>query len=175
MFGELGGDMLATIFEMSYFLWTVLAFALIILSFFLLFIWNIHWKQKRMRVLGLLFGMPRRNILWLSQAMIREALIISVVVFHLNMNAAFLSCFAGLVIIGLISYRGGATKIIFDVLNGAAVAAALIVTNILWVFLHEVRSDTSILVIYILISVFVSVYNLYFGVKDLGDLLERDI
>jgi hypothetical protein len=38
-----------------------------------------------------------------------------------------------------------------------------------------VRYDVSILVIYILISVFVSVYNLYFGVKDLGDLFERDV
>ncbi|MDR2420721.1 MAG: hypothetical protein LBD49_01270 [Oscillospiraceae bacterium] len=175
MMARLGGDMLATVFEMSYFLWTALAFALIVMSFFLLFIWNVNWKQRRMRALSLLFGMPPRYMLWIAQAMVREAFIISVVVFRLNMNAAFLMFFTGLVLIGLFARGGGFGKALFDLVNSAAIAAALIVTNILWVFLNEIRNDVSILVIYILISVFVSVYNLYFGIKDLGDLFERDV
>jgi hypothetical protein len=175
MLSRIGADMLSAIFDMSYFLWTALGFALIILSFFLLFIWNINWKQRRMRALGLLFSMSRRRLLWMAQTILREAFIISVVVFRLQMNAALISFFAGLVIIGLLTSGGKPMKLVFDLLNGAAMAAALIVTNILWAFMLEVRYDVSILVIYILISVFVSLYALYFGVKDLGDLLERDI
>jgi hypothetical protein len=158
---------------MSWFLWFAVGVGVIIFAFVLLLSGNVNWGLKRMKVLGLLFGMPNRDVLWLAQAILREAFIVSVVVFHLRMDSAFIACFAGFVLIGALSYRGQPLKIVFDVINGAAMGAALLATNVMWGFLNEVRSDRSILLIYILLSVFVAVYSLYFIIKDLGDLFER--
>jgi hypothetical protein len=165
--------MISTVFDMSWFLWFAVGVGVIIFAFIILLTGNVNWGQKRMKVLGMLFGMRNRDVLWLTQSILRETLIVSVAVFHLRMDVAFITCFAGFVIIGALAYRGQPMKILFDVINGAAMGAALLATNVMWGFLNEVRSDKSILLIYILLSIFVSVYSLYFIIKDLGDLFER--
>lgn len=173
MLSRLGNQLLATVFELSDFLWLSLAATVALLVILLVATGGgVDWGRGRMRFLGLLFGLRSADALWVSQAIVKELFIISVTVFHIEMSVPYLAFYAGLFAIGLVTYRRGAMKLVTELVNGIVTAAALIVTNVMWSFLMEVRSDWAILTVYILMSVFVAVYNLYVTVKDMGDLFE---
>lgn len=173
MLSKLGDQILATVLEMSKFLLLSLAVSIVLLIALLIATRGTDGRSKRMRVLGLLFGLGRSGALWMSQAIVKELFIISVAVFHIEVTAHVIAFYGGLLIVGLAAYRRTAVRFIAELVNGAVTVAALIGINAMWVFITDVRSDPAILTVYILMSVFAAVYNLYVTAKDMGDLLER--
>jgi hypothetical protein len=167
--------MLAAVLAMQDFLWAALAVAVLLTLGLVLGTGNVDWKKRRMKVLGLLFGLRSVDALWISSAVIRVVFVISVVLFHIEMSLPFLVFYAAVFLLGLLTLRRSPSKYIVEIVSGVVTGAALVVTNIMWSFLMEVRSDTAILIVYILLSVFMALYTLYVSVKDLGDLFERRI
>ncbi|MDR1329997.1 MAG: hypothetical protein LBK23_10390 [Oscillospiraceae bacterium] len=172
MLSGLGYQMLSTVFALSDFLWLSLAAVVALLVLLFVLTGGEKRGRARLRVLGLLAGLRSPDALWLSQALIRELFIISIVVFHIEMTAPFLAFYGGLFLLGLVTHRRRIAKLAAELVSGVVTAAALVVTNVMWGFLMEVRSDTAILIVYILLSLFIAVYNLYATVKDMGDLFE---
>jgi hypothetical protein len=158
-------------------LWeTVLLAAVVAVLLFLLtlvFTKHMGWRKKRAFVFGMLYGMTDRERLWLSGQIVRQICIVSTVCFGVRPGVPHMILFAGLFLIEAAAPPfAGPGRLCFSFANNAVVFGALFVGAMLYGFLRDVRGDARILLIYVLMGLFVSLYALYFTLRDLSVLIE---
>jgi hypothetical protein len=159
-------------------LWEIALFAaavaalLFILS--VVFTKDMSWHKKRASVFGMLYGMKDRERVWLSGQISRQIFVTAVVCLGIRPGLPHMLLYAGIFAIEAFSLPFPSLgRLLFSFVNNAVIFGAVLVTDMLYGFLHEVRDDNRILLIFVLMALFVVLYTLYFTLRDLSGLLER--
>ncbi len=164
-------DILSVILEFKYLILFTLAAGIVLGVVGLLLNRNLSWEDRRLKFLGVFMNLNRKNILWLSVAMLRCFFLLSMIVFCVDIITAHIYFFVLLCIAyNILNLR--VTRLLFDILNSAVQFSALLVGNILVGFMYEVRFDWRTMTVYVLLALFISVYSVYFLLYDVCRLLE---
>jgi hypothetical protein len=151
-----------------------MAFAALLFALTIAFTKNIGWRKKRVRFVGLLFGMSGPELLWLSDRLCRQIIIVSILCLGISPGPAHILLFVGLFLVeAAMPPSFGPGRLLFAFVNNAVIFCALLVTGMLADFLRDVRGDARILLVYVLTALFVILYSLYFTLRDVSGLLER--
>jgi hypothetical protein len=132
------------------------------------------WRKKRALVFGMLYGMTDRERIWLSGQISRQIFVVAVVCLGIRTGLPHMLLYAGMFAVEAFSLPFPSPgRLLFSLLNNTVIFGAVLVTDMLYGFLRDVRDDNRILLIYVLMSLFVVLYALYFALRDLSGLLER--
>ncbi len=131
---------------------------------------NLQWHQKRIKFLGLFINLHTGEILWLCVAFLRCFFVISAAAFCVEIETAHIYLFVILCLLyNILHFRVGG--LLFDLLNSVIIFVALLVGNILIGFLQEIRFDWRTMAVYVLLTLFISVYSAYFLLRDVSRLV----
>ena len=145
--------------------------AVVLLILLLLLSGRVGWQRKRMKVLGMLYGSTNSDLRWIALQIVRFCFILSIILFGISMQKIPYAIFYLLMtLIAPAFYYRSPMKVAFDLLNAGVIYVSLLVVNLLYGFSREVR-DEKVLVIYVLLSIFVLLYTLFFICRDLLDML----
>lgn len=136
---------------------------------------NVWVTNKRFRFLGLFFGLGTKETLRIACSWLKFVFVIVFLVGFTKLEAVQYIMF---LIPGLILAvtEPGVTKKLVGLFWLVLQGAALMATNLICGFYTEMHGSTPLLVLYILMGIFVSLFSLYFLWTEIANVsVERDI
>jgi hypothetical protein len=127
-----------------------------------------------MKFFGIFYGLGTRDHLWMSASFLRLAFIVAVVVFTVRMELMHLVLYAAAAA-ACVTLVCGLKSSVVELVNSAAVYAALMTLNIIYGYYNDVDGSPHLMAIYCLLGLFVFLYTLYFFIRGIGDLMIRKI
>ena len=137
---------------------------------FSVFAGNITWKSRSMRIFGVFMGLNVREMLWLSVGAVRILFVLCACAFTIRLGTAHMAFFVALLMLSVITFFEF-PRVLIEVVNSVAVYAALISLGILIGYFRDINNNPMIFVIYILLSIFVVLYSVYFYMRGISDLV----
>lgn len=141
--------------------------------FFILFSYfagNLTWKSRSTRLLGVFMGLDIREMLWLSVGAVRILFVFCVCVFAIRLGTAHAAFYVVLFLLSVISFFEF-PRVLIELVNSVAVYAALIALGILLGYYRDINNEPMIFLIYVLLSMFVVLYSVYFYMRGISDLI----
>jgi hypothetical protein len=167
-------DFVAAAAALSDFIVAALLAAALLFAATHIFTGRVTWRKKRVLFVGMLCGMKDKELVWLSGQLLRLLLVTAVPCLGLGLGIPHMLLFAGLFAIEAASLPfAGAGKLLFSLASNVVIFGAVLVADMLYGFMRDVRGDHRILLVYALTSLFVVIYSLYFTLRDLCELTER--
>ncbi len=137
-----------------------------------LFCEKTEWNQKRLKFLGLFINLETLKLVWLCSALLRCLFVISIMVFCTEIEVAQIYLFVLLCLVyNLLYFR--VFHLLFDLFNSVIIFIALLSGNILFGYLQEIIFDWRTLTVYILLTIFIIIYSLYFFMRDVNSLISE--
>ena len=167
-------DKLLTAFLLMRPQWIIaLALVFVLSVVFLLCCRNFSWRSRRMSVYGLLVNLPDRDILRLAVSVARLCYAAGVAFSFSELQLPhYLMLLLLCLPFDLIRFHP--LRLLFSVVNGVLLAAALFAGDMLISYIREVRPEPGIFAIYILLALFIVLYAVYLTMRDVQQLaLER--
>jgi hypothetical protein len=132
------------------------------------------WGRRRMKFFGIFFGLRTGDTLWLSAGLLRIAFVVGIVMSAARLetiHTVFYIAVSGLSIAFIAGFAGS----LLDLVNTVVAYAALVVLGIIHGYYRDISGDPSLMAIYWLLGIFVTLYLLYFYIRGVGNLLLRRI
>jgi hypothetical protein len=167
--------LLQTLLDFWWLVLIVLPLGLVMLPVGLVMGEHLTWRQRRMKIFGIFYGLNRRETLWLAAGLLRLLFILVVVVFTqritgLGFTAFYLALF---LLYALLFFSP--KRAFLDLVNSAVIYIALVVGSVLIGYFRDVNGDARTLVVYVLLSVFVVLYVAYYYAKGISELMQHKI
>lgn len=164
-------SLLNALYELKELLIICIAGGVVFFAFFSVIAGNITWKSRSLRLLGLFMGLSIKDMLWMSAGAVRILYIITVCVFTQRITTMHTVLYIALVLISVVTFLGF-PRVLIDLVNAAAVYAALIALGILIGYFRDVNNEPMIIVVYVLLSIFIVLYSVYFYMKGVSEMIK---
>lgn len=150
-----------------------LAFMAVLIVVCLILCRDFHWRSAKMTWFGLLVGLPGRDLYRLSASWARLAYTVGVAFCFTELEPPhYLLLLLLCLPFDLVKFSP--LRLLFAVLNGGVLGAALFAGNLLLVYMREVHLQTGVLVMYLLLELFLCLYAAYLTLRDVQQLaMER--
>ena len=135
----------------------------------LIFCRGFTWRSRRMGVYGLLVNLPDRDIWRLTFSLTRFCYAAGVA---FSLSELTLPHYMMLLLLCLPFdlIRFSPLRLLFSLISGALLGAALFAGDMLYAYMREVRPEPGIFVIYLLLALFCTLYAAYLTTRDIRQL-----